>query len=165
MKTYTIPFISSNPGIYVAIRNRWRDLTMTYLNNSLHLTGQCSVDFQPLPSIIGQHSEANGGNAMGLSGSDPNRLLLELQCEWPSATDDAELYSISRQMTDWLDQQVPIWLAAANRENEYLPLFMNDAQADQNVTGSYRGYPEFRALQLQLDPQGLFRERAGGFKY
>jgi hypothetical protein len=68
-------------------------------------------------------------------------------------------------MTEWLDQQVPVWLAEANMSVDYLPLFMNDAQGDQNVTGSYRDYAQFKQLQLQVDPNGLFRQRAGGFKY
>ncbi|KAI8631509.1 FAD-binding domain-containing protein [Xylariaceae sp. FL1651] len=164
-RTYTIPFIPSDASIYAEIFNKWRDITSTYLDNPLHLTGQCSLDFQPFPSIIGQHSEERGGNAMGLSGSDPHRLLLELQCEWADASDDAELYALSRQMTTWLDAQVPFWLADNDLNVEYLPLFMNDAQADQNVTGSYRDYGRFKELQLEVDPEGLFRERAGGFKF
>jgi hypothetical protein len=123
------------------------------------------MDFQPFPSIIGQHSQEAGGNALGISGSDPDRLFLELQCTWPVASDDAEIYAISRQMTDWLGAQVPVWLAEEGRSNEYLPLFMNDAQADQNVTGTYRDYAKFKQLQAEVDPYGLFSGRAGGFKF
>ncbi|KAI1812837.1 FAD-binding domain-containing protein [Poronia punctata] len=166
-RTYTIPFIPSNPTIYSQIFNKWVQLTKTYLDNPLHATGQCSLDFQPLPSIIGSHSEAAGGNAMGLSASDPDRLILELQCMWTIPSDDAEIYALSRQMTDWLAARVPEWLADEGRSlaDEYLPLFMNDAQADQNVTGTYRGYEEYKALQRQLDPNGLFGQRVGGFKF
>ncbi|KAI0389939.1 FAD-binding domain-containing protein [Xylariaceae sp. FL0594] len=166
-RTYTIPFIASDPTIYGQIFDKWVDLTKTYLDNPLHLTGQCSMDFQPIPSLIGQHSEAAGGNALGLRGSDPDRLFLELQCTWPVQADDGEIYALSRQMTDWLDAQTAVWLAqeGKSREDVYLPLFMNDAQADQNVTGNYRDYALFKALQHQVDPNGLFSGRAGGFKF
>ncbi|EMR62515.1 putative fad dependent protein [Eutypa lata UCREL1] len=132
-----------------------------------HLTAQCSADFQPFPSIIGQHSQDKGGNAMGLSGSDPDRLILELQCSWSDSDDDEVLYEMSRQMTDWLEEKVPEWLAAADEpvDGVYLPLFMNDAMGDQNVTGSYRDYAKFKALQQSVDPDGLFSARSGGYKY
>ncbi|KAI1505081.1 hypothetical protein F5X99DRAFT_431169 [Biscogniauxia marginata] len=165
-RTYTIPYIPSQPGIYAEIRDKWRSVTTAYLNDPLHLTSQCSVDFQPFPSAIGQRSEAAGGNAMGLRGSDPDRLVLELQCSWPDPAHDAEMYELSREMTSWLDEAVPRWLGNEGGEGElYLPYLMNDAQADQNVTGSYRDYARFAALQREVDPRGLFRTRAGGFKY
>lgn len=104
---------------------------------------------------------------MGLSGSDPDRLILELQCSWSDSDDDEILYDISRQMTSWLEGKVPEWLAAANEPTEgvYLPLFMNDAMGDQNVTGSYRDYAKFKALQQSIDPDGFFSARSGGYKY
>jgi hypothetical protein len=42
---------------------------------------------------------------------------------------------------------------------------MNDAAGDQDVTGSYREVSKLRALQKSVDPNGLFRTRAGGYKY
>ncbi|KAI1485150.1 hypothetical protein F5X96DRAFT_661263 [Biscogniauxia mediterranea] len=167
-RTYTMPYLPSQPGVYAEIRDQWRTLTGAYLDNVLHATSQCSVDFQPLPSVIGQHSEAaaGGGNAMGLRGSDPDRLILELQCSWADPADDAQLYALSRNMTAWLDAAVPRWLQSEGQDAAlYMPYFMNDAQADQNVTGSYRDYARLAALQREVDPSGLFSGRAGGFKY
>jgi hypothetical protein len=138
----------------------------TYLDDPLHLTAQCSIDFQPFPSLIGQHSEERGGNAMGLSGSDPDRLILELQCSWASALDDNTVYNLTREVTDWLETKIPEWNAQAGLDAEaYLPYFMNDAMGDQNVTGSYKAYEGLKALQREVDPQGMFHARAGGFKY
>jgi hypothetical protein len=166
-QTYTIPYISSNPGIYAEIRDKWREIAADYLNDITHLTSQCSADFQPLPSIIGQHSEERGGNAMGLLGADPDRLILELQCSWTDSNDDGVQYEMSRAMTEWLAERIPQWLASANQsiEDFYLPYFMNDATDDQPVTKSYKGYEKFKALQEEVDPQGFFSTRAGGFKY
>ncbi|KAI1080359.1 FAD-binding domain-containing protein [Whalleya microplaca] len=168
-RTYTLPYIPSNPGMYAEIRNKWRAITLAHLANVLDLdpTSQCSADFQPFPSILAQRSAARGGNAMGLAADDPDRVILELQCMWAHSGDDAALRAMGREMTDWLDERVPEWLQAAGEEDKkyYLPLFMNDAAGDQNVTGSYRGYERFRALQREVDPEGLFRVRAGGFKY
>ncbi|KAH7032680.1 FAD binding domain-containing protein [Microdochium trichocladiopsis] len=155
-RTYTIPFIPSNPSIYTAIRDKYTELA-----SPLRASAQFSVDFQPLPSIVGASSDAAGGNAMGLRGSDPDRLILEFQGSWTTSLDDAKGYAVSRAMTEWLDEMVPVWLA----EERYLPLFMNDAAGDQNVTGSYRDYARFSELQRGMDPRGMFARRLGGFKY
>lgn len=132
----------------------------------LHPITQCSIDFQPLSHVVGQHSQAAGGNAMGLSGSDPDRILLEMECLWGLASDDDLIGRVGRALTDWLATKVAEWLAEdPGAAASYLPLFMNDAAADQNVTGSYRDYAKFRALQASVDPQGFFRSRGGGFVY
>lgn len=164
LQTYTVPYIASRPQMYGEIRDKLTDIATPFLN-VLRPTSQFSVDFQPLPSLIGKISESKGGNAMGLTGSDPDRLILEIQGSWSLPGDDAEGYSVSKRLTDWLDDQVPQWLADAGMDSPYLPLFMNDAAGDQDVTGSYKDVAKFRALQKSVDPNGLFSTRAGGYKY
>ncbi|KAH7080182.1 FAD binding domain-containing protein [Paraphoma chrysanthemicola] len=164
-RTYTLPYIPSRPQMYPEIRAKLAEITTPFLT-LLRPTSQFSVDFQPLPSLIGKISESKGGNAMGLTGSDPDRIILEVQGSWSSASDDAVAYGLSKQLTDWLDDQVPKWLDEAGMSRDvYLPLFMNDAAGDQPVTQSYKDYEKFKALQRQIDPNGLFSTRAGGFKY
>lgn len=164
MQTYTVPYIASRPHMYKEIRDKLVEIATPFLN-VLRPTSQFSVDFQPLPSLIGKVSESKGGNAMGLTASDPDRLILEIQGSWTLPGDDTEGYSVSKQLTDWLDEQVPKWLAEAGMDSQYLPFFMNDAAGDQDVTGSYKDVEKFRALQKSVDPNGLFSTRAGGFKY
>jgi hypothetical protein len=99
---------------------------------------------------------------MGISGTDIDRLLLEIQCSWSSKNDDAVFRQASKQLTDWLEVKVPEWTKG---KQFYLPYLMNDAAGDQNVTGTYQGYGKFKALQAQMDPQGFFKTRGGGFVY
>ncbi|KAF2033166.1 FAD-binding domain-containing protein [Setomelanomma holmii] len=151
--------------MYSEIRTKLAHITAPFLT-LLRPTSQFSIDFQPLPSIIGKISESKGGNAMGLSSSYPDRIVLEIQGSWALASDDAVVYSLSKQLTDWLDEQVPKRLDEAGMSRDmYLPLFMNDAAGDQPVTKSYKDHEKFKALQRQVDPDGLFSTRAGGFKY
>ncbi|KAF2019503.1 FAD-binding domain-containing protein [Aaosphaeria arxii CBS 175.79] len=164
-RTSTIPYIKSRPRMYTEIAKKWKEITASYLTNPIHLTSKCSVDFQPFPAIIGKESQRRGGNAMGISEADGDRLLLEFQCSWALAADDPILYAMSRDITAWLDVKVTEWLAEDNMQNRYLPLFMNDAMGDQNVTGTYKEYAKFKNLQEDIDPQGLFHARAGGYKY
>ncbi|PVH97244.1 FAD-binding domain-containing protein [Periconia macrospinosa] len=162
-RTFTIPYLPENPGIYAEISDKWHNITSHHFTNLLHLTSECSIDFQPMPSVVGQQSQRAGGNAMGLNGNDSDRILLEIQCLWASKEDDTTMYALSRDLTDWLESRLPGWEASGNEQ--YNPLFMNDATDDQNVTGSYRDYAKFKALQKSADPEGFFRVRAGGFKY
>jgi FAD/FMN-containing dehydrogenase len=166
-RTYTIPYIASRPQMYAEIRDYLATITAPFLNTPpLARAIQFSVDFQPLPSLIGKISETKGGNAMGLSSSDPDRIILIYQGAWNLPTDDELAYGIARQITEWLDSVVPGWLEEAGMPRDlYMPLFMNDAMWDQPVTQSYKDYETFKALQKSVDPQGLFSGRAGGFKY
>ncbi|KAK6519206.1 hypothetical protein TWF281_003895 [Arthrobotrys megalospora] len=165
-RTLTIPYIPNKPSIYLEISNKMRDITKNFLSNPFRLTSQCSVDFQPLSSVVGKHTEDRGGNAMGLTGSDPDRIILEIQCSWSDKNDDETMRQFSRDLTSWIESMIPVWLEGQDGAKElYLPLFMNDAMADQNVTGSYRDYDKLKLLQLQADPDGVLRTRTGGFKY
>jgi hypothetical protein len=148
--------------MYQEISTKFTSLVADYLKNPLRLTSQCSIDFQPFPSIIGEQSQKSGGNAMGISGSDPDRLLLEIQCSWSSKADDEIFVAASRDLTQWLEVKVPEWTGG---KQYYLPYLMNDAAGDQNVTGTYRDYAKFRALQAAVDPNQLFSQRGGGFTY
>lgn len=151
--------------MYSDIQARWSSIIKPFAN-ILRPTAQFSVDFQPFPAAIGAQSAAKGGNAMGLSASDADLVILEIQGSWALPEDDAVAYSLSKQLTDWLDQEVPQWLDEAGMSRDiYRPLYLNDAAGDQAVVQSYREYEKLKALQAQYDPNGLWRERAGGFKY
>ena len=147
--------------MYGEITEKFTSLVKEYLT-ILRATSQCSIDFQPFNAIIGQHSEDRGSNAMGISGSDPDRILLEIQCSWSSAKDDELFNGASRELVKWLETKVPEWTGG---QEHYLPFLMNDAAGDQNVTGTYRDYDKFKKIQQTMDPEGFFRNRGGGFVY
>ena len=113
---------------------------------------------------------------MGLRAADPDRVVLNLQCMWHRARDDAAVRALAAKMTAWLAGRLPAWNmeAGAGEKEEadgtaaaaaYMPLFMNDAMSDQDVLRSYREYDEFRELQRSVDPEGMFRNRVGGYRY
>jgi hypothetical protein len=151
--------------MYSEIQAKFTEITKSFLT-VLRPTSQFSVDFQPFPSVIGKNSEAKGGNAMGLSSSDADLIILEIQGSWLLPEDDSVAYSLSRDLTDWLDQEVPQWLDEAGMNKDiYRPLYLNDAAGDQPVMQSYKDYAQLKALQQKYDPNGLWSTRAGGFKY
>ena len=118
-----------------------------------------TIAFQPFHNAVGKRSAALGGSAMGLTANDEHRLVLEINCLWHSKDDDSKLTeALIKQLTSMKAQ-------AEGKISGYSPLFMNDAAYDQDVTGSYKEAEKFRKLQRQIDPQGIFAKRAGGFKY
>ncbi|KAF4122723.1 FAD/FMN-containing dehydrogenase [Geosmithia morbida] len=159
--TFTLPYTSDDPGRYREIADKYRDIVTPFLS-SLQTAVQCSIDFQPFPAVIGRNSATHGGNALGLTASDPDRIVLEIQCSWLAATDDDDGLSHVQEMTEWLETKLPEWRAD---EDEYLPLLMNDATFDQNVTQMYRDYAQLKDLQAQIDPDGFWSTRAGGWTY
>lgn len=106
-KTFTIPYFPEKPEIYSEIADKMAELTQPALATTLDLLSQCSLDLQPLPSIVGKHTQDAGGNAMGLTDQDPERVILEIQCSWTGSEKDEEMQQISRDMTTWLESKLP----------------------------------------------------------
>lgn len=149
--------------MYQEIWNQWESI-LSELVTPVSLTVQASIDFQPWPAVIAKHSEERGGNAMGLTGDDIDRVVLEIQVSWTDAADDDKFANASDEMVKWVEKKVPEWTKGKDADL-YLPLFMNDAAGQQNVTGTYKDYAKFKALQDKMDPDGFFSKRGGGFKY
>ncbi|QPC78028.1 hypothetical protein HYE68_008780 [Fusarium pseudograminearum] len=165
-RTATIPYFPKDSTVYKQITAKMHEITLGYFKRLRGLASQCSVDFQPMPAAIGKHTEERGGNAIGFTASDPDRVLLEIQCAWIEKRFDGMVRQFSKDLTAWIEEKVPQWLEEQGEPADaYLPLFMNDAMSDQNVTGTYKNYAKFKALQLEADPEGVLRERMGGFKY
>lgn len=99
---------------------------------------------------------------MGLTGDDPDRILLEIQCSWADKGDDGIFVEASKDLVEWLEVKVPEWTGGAQL---YLPFLMNDAAGDQNVTGGYRDYARLKGLQAAVDPEQFWSSRGGGFAY
>jgi hypothetical protein len=128
---------------------------------------------QQFPPSIGKASEARGGNAMGIKGSDGPRVILEITGLWQNADDDTKMPRLAQEFTEKILKRlqelkktgVAGASGAAFKYEEYNPLFMNDAAIDQDVFASYRDQRKFAAVQKSVDAKGFFSKRAGGFKH
>ncbi|KAH8173667.1 FAD binding domain-containing protein [Sarocladium implicatum] len=162
-RTYTLPYVADVPDMYLQINDKLREIVGPVLKDPLRLSAHCGIAFQPLPAIVAAESKKRGGNAMGLEDDDGDRIVLEMQCGgWTDPSDDAVFADVTRSLVKWLDDKVVEW---TGEEDSYMPLYINDAAWDQNVTGSYRDYAKLKALQEEADPEGLWSERGGGFTY
>jgi hypothetical protein len=133
--------------------------TFSFQNPSV--TG--TIALQPFGPLIGAKSQLNGGNAMGLTGNDPPRVIIEIAFLWGNKSSDADVARLSKSFADKVQERVKSKMASTFTST-YLPYFMNDAAYDQDVTGSYKNATKFSILQKEIDPNGLFK-RTGSFKY
>ncbi|KAJ8482389.1 hypothetical protein ONZ45_g14965 [Pleurotus djamor] len=122
---------------------------------------QWSASFQPVAVTHLQATAANGGTPLGLSPSDGDLILLNLNTVWASKSDDAAMEAAVRGVIDWAT-------AEAKRRNVFHPwLYSNYALPEQKVYPSY-GADNHRRLKLikrRYDPSNVFgRLWKGGFK-
>jgi hypothetical protein len=122
-----------------------------------------TIAFQPFGPLIGAQSQSRGGNAMGIRGDDLPRFIVEIAFLWSDKTLDQDIARLSKSFAEKVLAKAKAKLSATNGQ-KYLPFFMNDAAADQDVTSSYKDAARFARLQKEMDPQGFFR-RTGSFKY
>jgi hypothetical protein len=122
-----------------------------------------TIAFQPFGPLIGAQSEKRGGNAMGLTGRDPARFIVEIAFLWKDKSLDADIARLSKEFWQKVQARGRA-IAAKSSAKNYYPYFMNDAAADQDVTSSYKDAAKFARLQKQMDPEGLWT-RTGSFKY
>jgi hypothetical protein len=160
-QSITLPH-QSDPAYYLNIEKQLRNITADFSKN--HWTAQTTLAFQALPNTVGKASEARGGNAMGLKGTDQARFILEIAGVWNNKADDESMWSLARQLTNNLTTQLD-QMKASGKAVGYNPLFMNDAGPDQDVFSTYKDVEKFAKLQREVDPKGFFAKRAGGYKF
>lgn len=161
-QSITLPYVSDKPDFYKEVESKWESITDTYLGTNW--LAESTIAVQPLPGVIGEHSAARGGNGMGLTTGDKDRFILEINQLWNKSVDDQTIYNMAQELTDWLyEDQLPE-IMADNDVEQYIPLFMNDANRNQDVVGSYKAAEQIRALQQNWDPTGWWEKQSGGFK-
>lgn len=76
---------------------------------------------------------------------------------------------MSTQVTDAISAGLPAYVSEAEAQDpdfnveNYLPLFLNDANFAQDVFGSWKDVQTMREIQEQVDPTGFYSNRIGGF--
>jgi hypothetical protein len=158
-QSMTLPLSSTN--WFGEIQQTWTNITAQWAMRHPSVTGTIAI--QPLSRLIGAQSEKRGGNAMGLTGKDPARFIVEIAFLWKDKTLDADIARLSKEFARAIQARGRA-IAAKSSATNYYPYFMNDAAADQDVTSSYKDAAKFAKLQKQLDPEGFWK-RTGGFKY
>ncbi|KAI0134319.1 FAD binding domain-containing protein [Xylariales sp. AK1849] len=163
--TETTPLPAQEVGAEVlgAIYDHWVNVS----NSAALVSGViASIAFQPLPKRIAQIAKSKGGDLMDLD-DDVDRIVVELDYSFLFDTDYATIDQTMQDTYNGIRSLVQEFQGEGKLPEAYLPLFQNDAFYRQDYFGRLR--PENSALAKdvrdQLDPDGLWRDRTGGFKF
>lgn len=166
-RSRTMPFVPNNPKQFHEVDDQFGVITKPFQASRFITAG--TLAFQAFPKSIGKLSEAAGGNAMGLTAHDQNRFIIEQNWIFEKDADSQEIIDLGDTFVEYLDRRVKTLTQSSVGANgtleNYLPLFINDAASNQDVMATYKNFQAFKNLQRQMDPQGLWHARAGGFKY
>lgn len=165
--TETIPLPANNSSslsleMLPEIHEHWRNVT----ESVDHLAGMISnIAYQPYPKRMAQLAQQSGGDMLDFDDS-ADRIIFELSYSFLVKSDYPEVDNALKETYGGIRDRVLGWQAEGRLEDVYLPLFMNDGFYRQDYFGRLK--PEnaalAKSLASELDPEGLFRERTGGFK-
>ncbi|KKZ62715.1 hypothetical protein EMCG_02926 [[Emmonsia] crescens] len=153
---------ASNPEVMQSINNHFT--TVTKANKLIPgLFGTLSL--QSIPKRLARHAKENGGDLLDLDDS-VDRLLVELNYSYTFPSYRPRIESALKTVADAVRKDTLDRIKEGILPDAHLPLFMNDANHAQDYFGRLR--PETleyaRRMRDVYDPQGLFRDRTGGFK-
>lgn len=115
-----------------------------------------SFDVEPVPQSLLDASTAQGGNAMDMKQlKGPFVWTNWLITTSPTLTDAQ--YNAVQASFKTAQEQVP--------STPGLPLFINDAAADQNPLSTYKTYTQLQAIKKQVDPDSFFANYTGGWNF
>jgi hypothetical protein len=167
-RTLTLPIQPSNPGFLGEIEDIFANISTKY-STKFKGFGSMAPVFQPFTRGFGKAADARGGNAMGLTGNDHDRYVLEVPGVYSNKEDDEVIQAWGREFEDAVMKRLKVVSANLKAKGvtvgDYNPLFMNDAGPGQDVMSSYKDAETFAKLQKSIDPEGLFSKRAGGYKF
>lgn len=142
--------------------DHWSKTTRDY-KGILGLTS--SMAMQPVPRSMAAAARSKGGDLLDLD-DDADRIIYEYDLSYLASWDDALAERAADDMTKGMKALVDKFAADGVTKDAFRPLFANDVYRGQDYFGRLR--PEKRQLTAkvakEVDPNGLFRNRMGGWK-
>ncbi|KAL8337493.1 hypothetical protein RB601_006983 [Gaeumannomyces tritici] len=145
-----------------AYYDHWSKVSRDY-GGILGLTSSMAI--QPVPRSMAAAARARGGDLLDMD-ADADRLIYEYDLSYLANWDDGLAERAADDMTKGMKALVDKFAADGVTKNAFRPLFANDVYRTQDYFGRLR--PEKRQLAAkvakEVDPNGLFRDRMGGWK-
>ncbi|OKL58849.1 hypothetical protein UA08_05863 [Talaromyces atroroseus] len=136
---------------YKAALNAWRNWAETNKGRYELLT----FDFEPVPESLTEASNAqNGGNAMQMPAGPWYWISYIL--ETPPFMSQVDYDAVQTSFKEMVD-------SVGNADG--LPLFINDASADQNPLSTFSTFAELQQIKNKYDPDGFFTGKTGGWSF
>ena len=120
-----------------------------------------SVQFQPLPRLLTEHSLERGGNVLGLDRYEDNNVIFLLDLAWNGTQYDARI----RSLADRVFTNLTTYLHTAGALKDFQ--YINYSFQDQDPLGGYGevALHKIKAASRKYDPRQVFQRLVpGGFK-
>lgn len=161
-ETIPLPSAANKEKVMDGIHAHWRNISST----TLAVPGiVASIAWQPFPKKIAQKARALSPDLIDADDS-VDRIIIEMNYAFIPQTEYERMSDTMVATYSGVRNRVTAWQADGTLPQAYLPLFMNYGFYRQDYFGRLK--PENRALARQVaesvDPQGLFRDRTGGWK-
>ncbi|KAI2625678.1 FAD binding domain-containing protein [Hypoxylon sp. NC1633] len=162
-ETMPLPSKEDGPEVMQTIYDTWVNASDT----SKFVPGLiASIAFQPMPKRVATLAKSKGGDLLDLDDSI-DRIIIELDYSYTFESDTAQVDQTMRATYEGFQSVVTGYQESGLLPSDvYLPLFMNDGYYPQDYFGRLR--PEklqlAQKVQAQVDPNGLWKARTGGFK-
>lgn len=123
------------------------------------------LTFQPIPKRLATASIKAGGDVLSLD-DKYDRIMFEIHTATPAVKYDKQAAKILKEIFDGIKKRVDGFVKQGKLPNAYRPLFMNDANWQQDYFGRIKKETRglLKAAKKKYDPKGLFAKRTGGFK-
>lgn len=137
-------------GSYENALDLWREWAETNKGKYILL----SLDFQPVPKSLTDASNAQGGNAMQMP--DGPWFWLNYLISTPPGMSEADFNAVQASYRD---------LVKSSGNAEGLPLFINDANYDQNPLQTFSTFAKLQEIKKRYDPDNFFADNTGGWSF
>ncbi|KAL6851096.1 hypothetical protein ACO1O0_008224 [Amphichorda felina] len=161
-ETIPLPSEENSTKVFDSIHSHWRDITKT----TLAVPGIiASIAYQPFPKRIARAAMERGDDLIGAV-PDADKLIIEMNYSFLPGPFD-KMANIMEDTYTGVRERVLAWQEDGTLPSDvYLPLFMNYGFFRQDYFARLK--PESaalaRAVSDDYDPEGLFRDRTGGWK-
>ncbi|KAI7978085.1 hypothetical protein EIK77_009625 [Talaromyces pinophilus] len=137
-------------GGYEAALSAWR----TWAEDNKGDYVLTSLDFQPIPLSLTEASKSQGGNAMQMP--DGPWFWVNYLLSSSPLLSSSEYDAIQASFRD---------MVASTRNAKGLPLFINDANKDQNPLTTFSTYSKLQGIKQKYDPDHFFSNYTGGWSF
>jgi hypothetical protein len=162
--TETVPIPSAEDEVKVmeTLHNHWRNVTDTTL---LEVGIVASIAWQPFPKAIAREARARGPDLIDADES-VHQIIIEMNYAFTLQSSYDRMADTMEATYSGVRERVLGWQEDGTLPESYSPVFMNYGFFRQDYFGRLK--PESRALakrvQEEVDPDGLFRTRTGGWR-
>lgn len=161
-ETIPIPDADDEEKVMEALHKHWRDTVDTVM---LEPGIVASIAWQPFPKAIAREARKRSPDLIDADDS-VDRIIIEMNYAFALQTSYDKMADKMEETYGGVRERVVAWEKDGTLPEAYNPVFMNYGFYRQDYFGRLK--PENRALakkvQDEVDPQGLFRSRTGGWR-